>query len=88
MPSCSEPGPPARQNEYAYMLIRIAYDLHDNRRPILPLRSGFQRLLRSAVEAAWGGVVGGTLQPRALGDLALSLEFSTGRGTLEPRRPG
>lgn len=87
MPSCCELGPPARQNEYAYILIRIAYDLHDNRRPILPLRSGFQRQLRSAVEAAWGGVVGGTRPPRALDDLTLSLEFATGRGTLELRRP-
>lgn len=52
--SCCEPRPPARQNEYAYMLIRIAYNLHDNRRPIFPLRSGFQRQLRSVLKVALG----------------------------------
>lgn len=50
--SCCEPRPPARQNEYAYMLICIAYNLHDNRRPIFSLRSGFQRQLRSVLKVA------------------------------------
>lgn len=85
--SCCEPGPPARQNEYAYMLICIVYNLHDNRRPILPLRSGFQRQLRSTLKAAWGGTVE-TLHPRAPSRLAFSLEFYTGRETQGPGRPG
>lgn len=75
--SCCEPRPPARQNEYAYMLIRIAYNLHNNQRPILQLRSGFQRQLRSALKAACRGVME-TLHPRAPGRMAPSLESSQG----------
>lgn len=73
--SCCEPRPPARQNEYAYMLIRIAYNLHNNQRPILQLSSGFQRQLRSALKAACRGVME-TLHPRAPGRMVPSLEFS------------